>query len=509
MTSECEFARIEFGLSDAERERTTSPNLLIDGFLDEQGYIDKILNNIQFLVLGPKGSGKSAIGAKIFLMSENSDNNLSSHLYSLNDFSYHDFDKLYNSDDSYEIRYPRYWEFLLLLSVIDNVSRDNEAIIDIDNISLDKVVKDLRNIKLLPPLNMTDIVKSTPIRDFVHSISEFSINLSLGNVGAIISGKKSKSTPSRDEIYNVLKRACMSIKTTKKHILILDDLDYVFIQDPIERDLQFKSLMALITATDRLNNEFQLKKVNIKIVVLCRTDIFNNLSGTNKAKIERDCSINLDWNSETRDTKNINLVKLINLRAKTSLKKDVDVFKSYFPYEYQDNKSIREIIDWTRYLPRDIIQLMNDIKKSVTTDKLNYENICDGRNEYAIKYLLPEINDGLTGFLKSEHQALAFKLLSSMGKRNFRFTELIDKAESDYRFSNLNSNDLNNICSNLYNCGAIGTYYEDGNGHKRYSYIFRNRNSSFDNSRIITIHIGVAKALNINLFNNPVVEFIQ
>lgn len=59
------FQAINFGKAAAEKEKSYHPRLLIEGFFDDYNYIDKIRNDEVFLVVGSKGSGKSAIGSRL------------------------------------------------------------------------------------------------------------------------------------------------------------------------------------------------------------------------------------------------------------------------------------------------------------------------------------------------------------------------------------------------------------------------------------------------------------
>jgi hypothetical protein len=47
-----DFKKINFGMMAAEKEKTNSPHLLIEGFLDAYGYIDELINGNKFLILG-------------------------------------------------------------------------------------------------------------------------------------------------------------------------------------------------------------------------------------------------------------------------------------------------------------------------------------------------------------------------------------------------------------------------------------------------------------------------
>ena len=62
-----DFKSIDFGKADANKERGSS-TLLLDGFFDN-GFINQILKGEKYFVIGLKGSGKSAIGSRLELLS--------------------------------------------------------------------------------------------------------------------------------------------------------------------------------------------------------------------------------------------------------------------------------------------------------------------------------------------------------------------------------------------------------------------------------------------------------
>jgi hypothetical protein len=218
--------------------------------------MDKILNERYFLVLGPKGSGKSAIGAKIQLLSA-SHNDLFSRRYTLRDFSYNEFDTLYSSREPNEVRYPNYWEYLLLLSILSSISEDTDSKITLPRVKLENVVNFYRKLKLLDYVDIGDLVKS---------VIKAEVQVGIPSVASVkVSGDSDKKMPNRKELYLALKRACYSIVTPNQHIIVIDDLDYVLTQ----RKRQYESLMALIVAANNINNEFRQNRIKIKVVVLC------------------------------------------------------------------------------------------------------------------------------------------------------------------------------------------------------------------------------------------------
>lgn len=71
----CDFRKIDFGNTDAQTESLTNPNLLIDGYYDMENRVNRLLTTSSFLVLGYKGSGKTALSEHLYLMSQKIDCN--------------------------------------------------------------------------------------------------------------------------------------------------------------------------------------------------------------------------------------------------------------------------------------------------------------------------------------------------------------------------------------------------------------------------------------------------
>ena len=66
------FEALDFGLADAAKERLREPRLLLEGYLDHNGSYESVVDGTAFLVLGYKGSGKSALAQHIQLRAASS-----------------------------------------------------------------------------------------------------------------------------------------------------------------------------------------------------------------------------------------------------------------------------------------------------------------------------------------------------------------------------------------------------------------------------------------------------
>lgn len=485
-----EFQNIKFGQADAENEMLYHPDLLLEGYLDANGYIEKLLSSSScFLVIGPKGSGKSALGSKIALMSKDRDD-LFVKQYTLRDFPYQNFDQLIPSKEAPQTRYPVNWEFILRTAVLNSINQDSAATSSI--VTLKKTLAVFSKLGLLlDDVDLGNIVKTATKKEFEVNVPHI-LRIKIEEDGKL---KKKKIM---ETINDGIKKLCGSIKTPNQHIIIIDGLDDVL----TSRDKQVLSLSALFLGADRVNKDFQKTGSKIKIVLLCRRDLLDKIKDPNLNKIVTDSGIYLDWYQDVRDVTATNLVKLINHRAKVSLKRDVDVFIEFFPEDFiKDDPSnhtitLKKLLNNTRHSPRDIIQLMNKIQLHVTGNYVTSDNIKNGIRTYSYEYFKNEITDELVGFLTNEEIDLTFELLSSFGKANFTIDEIKVKIDADERFKKL---DIRKIFSILYDCNAIG------NSSKETTYLswkYRNRYSSFSPDQIIKIHGGLFKAL--NLHNNAI-----
>src|SRR5688572_24772717 len=132
-----DFRKIEFGLADAENERVDAPHLLLDAYLDADGQIEAILGPSRYLIVGGKGSGKSAIISRIALQA--AAKGYEARIDVLRKFPYSAFPNvLPGSEEAPETRLPDHWEFVLLLRLFEMVhaGRDNRSLSTVDGSEL-------------------------------------------------------------------------------------------------------------------------------------------------------------------------------------------------------------------------------------------------------------------------------------------------------------------------------------------------------------------------------------
>jgi hypothetical protein len=469
------FKQINFGLMDAESEKAQSPELLLEGFFDAFGYIDQITSGNKFYIFGQKGSGKSAIGSRIELIAKNDPNFFVNQHY-LGRFEYKKFSELFPGSEAPESRYPTHWEFVLLISLLNNLKKDIQCEYESDS-DFYFLVEILDQINVIPDKDFAEIVKNTSKKQFdikffkAENITEKETKLITINV-----------------IFNKLKNVCYTAKTPNKHLIVIDGLDVVL----THRHKQYQTLSALLIAVNNFNNKLKENNVNAKIVVLCRTDLLNKIADPNANKFIQNFGIFLNWYQDKKDIHSTNLVKLINRRVKLALKKEADISEFLPPSTDKDREILKLLLDHTRHIPRDLIQLLNKIQYHTSDKNPTKKDVENGIDEYSNVYFVRELQDTLVGFLDDEEKGeRIIQLLGSMGKTQFSYREISEKIDSDQRFLKI---DLTKTMDLLFDCSAIGNV-NPRTGYNTWKY--RNMYALFDPNQIIVIHKGLHKALNL------------
>lgn len=476
------FKNIAFGFSSAEKERQEAPNLLINGYVDYKAASDVAKSGEKFLFLGYKGAGKSSIGERLELTLQAEDAQFVK-LVSLGDFPFTPFSKIIRGDAEPEVKYPAAWSWLLLTYILESFAQD-EALYHPDPIALQDAIKAFRMMGLSPAGNPAALVRAS-------SKSNFKLSLPGKLAEYSWSGSETKPASELPNFVESLKTMLSQARSTSRHYLIIDGLDDVL----TSREVQYRSLSALIFEVSRLNKLFLSFGCPVSIVLLCRTDIFERIPGANKNKIRQDSAVELDWYHDPREPYDSLLVKIAELRGNLSLKKNVDLFKNYFSSHIDRVETIRYLLDMTRHTPRDFLRVMAHIQEFAGDEKVTDKQVKSGLREYSIKYFLPEIQDELSGYGTPDEISRLISAFAKVRKRDFKLSELIVAAGS--LIKPLNSERTFELCEALFNCSAIGNIHNRPGGSTFYTFKYRNRHSSFNENENIMLHRGLWKALNL------------
>jgi len=476
------FKDIAFGYASAEAERSNDPGLLIDGYIDYKSASEHALNGSRFLFLGHKGAGKSTVGEHLQLRLKDEFDRFVKYI-ALSDFPFTPFSKIIRGGDEPEHRYPAAWSWILLIHVLESLA-DDEGLQHSRMDEFQDALDAFRKMGLSPSGSPAAIVRTTAKKTFKLALP--------GSLAQYEwSGSDTRPASEIPDFVESLKTLIARSVTSSSHYIIIDGLDDIL----TSREVQFKSLSALVFEVDRLNKLFRDNNVNVKIILLCRTDMYEKIPGANKNKTRRDYGVELDWYHDPNDPENSLLVNLAHKRAQRSLGVKCDIFANYFPSTVKSKPVLKYLLDMTRHTPRDFLQLLSCVQGFYTGGKMTDDQITSGLREYSITYFLPEIRDELSGYAQPDEIDQLIRALALVGKRDLNFNELVTSASNLAK--PISREQIFDLCHILFECSAIGNIENRPNGTTHYSFKFRNRQSSFNEKDRIMLHRGIWKALNI------------
>lgn len=467
------FAEIEFGYADAKEEGSEMPNLLVNGYLDEMGAVDAALHSNKFLFLGYKGSGKTSLLEHLRL-TLNTEKDFVLDI-PLREFSYKSLLKIVEGQNEQDSKFPQAWELILLIFSLHLLDLDNGKLIS-DESQFLNTIHTLKNIGLFPIDSIAQVVQKTANRKF---------KTNLANLLSIESESDSKrSIESVPFLIRYLKDIIRNVKSESKYLMLIDGLDDIL----RDTEMQYKGVMALINQAKSMNLFFKQCNLDFKIIIFCRTDIFDRLPDPNKNKLRQDCAFYFRWfdESETEAAHASNLALLANLRCRLKYPDVDDVFKEFFPAIFEGGDTLKQLLDYTRHIPRDFLQLLKSIQKYANNKGLiNPTGISKGIKHYAGDYFLPELKDELAGYCDDTTIDDFFNVLSRVRKKQFHMGDL-KRAAAEIEKQNL---DMNKICEILFDCSALGNVMDDCKYFK-----YRNPNRKFSPLDPIILHNALDRA---------------
>lgn len=478
------FDQLTFGKSGAENEGLSDPALLIDGFFDAQDGAKRILQGDDFLVLGYKGSGKSAIAQHLSLLA-NSDSSLFVKTVYLSDVPYEEFARIEIEGVDASARFPAIWTWILQLYLLESLASDP---------GYEKsATKDFRS--LVSRLRKAGFIPSTtvPIQFGKTKLTSFSFGVK-GLATASVSDKDAPRNFTLGPVVERIHSIVLSSSSPSDHLLVIDGLDDVLLGD----QSQAQALASLVLAVARMNRRFSAAAAPCKVVLLCRTDIFDSLPLPNSNKLRQDSAIVLDWYQDARMPERSDLVRMVNVKATVHIREAEirDVFREYLPEEYRGRKIIPALLDLTRHTPRDILCLLRYIQEAAPFQRqVSQASIAQAAKNYSINYFLPEIKNELQGFLTQLQVTRGMELLTAFGRGEFFVADVRHNAQNDRRFADF---DIESLLERLFECSAIGNVRPIDGGRRFFTFKYRNQSASINMGEKVHVHQGLWRGLGLS-----------
>lgn len=279
-------------------------------------------------------------------------------------------------------------------------------------------------------------------------------------------------------------------------LLIVDDLDEI----EKERENVGNLIVSLINVAKEYNLKARQFKGKIKIILLLRSDILNELQlkNANLNKIKTSCSVELYWlfDSMSEQYKHplISMV-LHKIKASCLEYKDMDnkkMFNELFPEKIDSKRPLDYLLDYGFGRPRDIIIYLNHTRTQFPDDTFfSAVALKEARKLYSEDFYNEILNQA--AFHKSpEYVKQCMGLLASLKKVTFYYNQ-IQEIYENHRDKYTEIKDLDEALSFLYKMGAIGNVWKTRNAFSTGWSYKKDAMDDVDLSKKFTIHYGLRK----------------
>jgi hypothetical protein len=467
---------LRFGQLDAGQEAVDEPELLLAGFHDYREAAYGIAAGQIWILLGPKGAGKSAVLEHLRLEWATRFDRFFTP-WDLRSFPVVDVTKIQTGQSPGASRAQGAWEFLLLLRVVDSLAADEGL----------EAPKDFRAMH-------EDLVRSGLLRgDWKTKVIEWTratakFNIKVAEIGVELV----KSPLTALEVTSLLRKVLSHVSTPNQHLIALDGLDSFF----FEAEDEWTSLAGLVHALESTNKFLRSVDLRVSAVAGVRSDIFDVLPSPESNKLKPH-SVHLDWSARGIGAGN-DLWRLATAKAAVNRPAVKDVVSQYLrtPISIGPYTELAEyLLDYTRLLPRDLIALLGYLQaEHPGSSPVTQSEARQAVTTYCDEYFQAEIFNNLAGILRVDAagKLAAFRdALRTLPTRFFTFddvqSELIDQ---------LTPAETKALLRQMFEVGGIGI--RNASGRLEYTdFVFRRvGGGSFTTRYGFLLHNALTRAWN-------------
>jgi len=471
---------VYFGCADADTEANRRPEVFQEVFFDPLNHLRELIHGERFIVRGRKGDGKTAYGAKINLMKD--ETNVKPSQRSLNDFDNSVFEKIRTYENLGGNPYISFWKCVIIIECFKMIDHYQPHIAT-------QEFTDLRDALSRHGLLKSGNAISSTIKRLVETDTTVSVK-------SFSHGRRSEHTETlhgAEEIYSAICRTIKNLYLDRdRFMLIIDGFDDILHHTKFDA----KIITGLIRAAKEINEIFLKTTLSLKAILLIRNDILDLCRDPNLSKILRDSEIHLAWTIES-DLENSNLIQLVKKRfnyAWGTNESFVDIWKEFFVEYANEKPSLEYALENIIYRPRDILQFFDEAQKVYRPGQvISFESLKRVLLNYSKDYFVVEMKDELTGFFPDDVVTTLPDILSSLGSRHFFLHEFDAECKKYPAFKDIPARA---ILERLFNGGYIGQYKPRGlTAYAVFSY--RHEREKFVDEHECILHRGLMRAFNL------------
>jgi hypothetical protein len=451
---------------------------VLDYFLQTDA-VTRIESQAVFVVLGRKGSGKTAL---VRFFSEMKGASASKAL-SLRGYPWNVHAARVDRGASQMEAYVSSWRYLIALELALLVLTKADACGHPKVKAIKKFLED--NYGGLNPA-LGDILKPAKLRMSGSSFEPEVLGFKLGSIEFERRAGDLGLGSELNALSDMLPSAASEVATDLgiRHLLLhFDELDQGITTFDTERA---QMIVGLVLAARDVRRLTQDTAVSVNPVVYLRSDLWDDLVFSDKNKISQAASLNLEWTLNA-------LLDLINVRLAAKLGEGIRWDQISTPSLMRGSQTKwNHIIARTFLRPRDVIQFLNSAlseakKRASSLIVLDNEDVTNARESYSL-YLKKELDDEIIAHWASWEEAL--QVCSAISTITFRRDEFIQLY--DRRKSLRNQVSADEALQLLYRFSVIGYARRSGYGGSSWAFQYTNPEAGWDNSAtVFKVHLGL------------------
>lgn len=420
--------------------------------------LGKIINSKYWLLLGRKGTGKTAI-YKYLEKSKPSEVN-DNIVVSLNFKDYPwPAHKLYKESIAGELSaYQKSWRFLFFVKLISRLIEIKEKNSESLNKDLKWAKKYIDKVFGNPDPTILEVLfsKLARIKKLAGpgiDLDDTSFNVGEVSFDDVAENKELQSTLRSNAftLLNYFEKIFINNVSSYKFLIVLDQLDENWLSGEIEE--YSKVLINLINVCRNISIDDTLKS-SLKVIPFLRTDIYETLRFNDKNKLYQDSAIVISWDNDSLDSmffERVKKYKPVELQLQLD-KKCESIFEASFvrqgtpPFKYITRRSF--------FRPRDVITYFNNIRKLHLPNKTGLyttKELYDAAIEASVSVYNEIMDEWSNQFPEIEG---LFSALQTIQVETFVFDEFEKKYKIE--FPNSTDGDLRKHLNFLFDNSIIG-----------------------------------------------------
>ncbi|MBI4430083.1 MAG: funZ protein [Candidatus Omnitrophica bacterium] len=520
-------AQLQLGFNDAKNyNRREYRDLFNQLFVKDESF-EKLCNPTSSFLIGEKGTGKTAYSTFFTNIS------YQQHHASLHYIRETDYPKFISLKKDRQLNlsdYVNIWRVIICLMLAQQI-RDTEKQMSI----LSKMSRFSQLEQVIDEYYMNAF--SPEITSALQFVEHSKASAELLAKHLKLAGESQESNTFSETRFQVnllfierhFKEALRALKLRRNQLLFIDGVDLRPSSIPYNDYLE--CIKGLANAAWELNNDFfpsiKDSQGRLRVVLLLRPDIFQQLEMPNQNAKIRDNSVLLDWRTTDEGHRSSLLFEVSDRLLRFGQGKEIERGKAwdyYFPFDSPKTKrkfsvpsSFIEFLRLSYYRPRDIVTMLSILKESATGDgDLNKQQFSLSdlesptfRRRFA-DYLLGEVKDHILFYYTLDDYSTFLRFFEFMqGQIRFAYNQYLAAFEKHAKSLSARNKTKPLFMDNpddflqfLYDLNVISYNERTDEGETYTRWCFQERTFANIAPKVMAnetyqIHYGLARALNI------------